>query len=549
MPIGSIITQPGHLTEPRIVPAYRPVIFRVSATRTDGAAQPPVVYCDVYFDDVYYKTIQATQYAKLNTGNTEWKFDISDVCQEYLRRDLPVNGGADIIIANRQTAQCFVRFRSSGYDDNNFIAPEGIAPIQGTGTRAPADGSGDESESFVIINATLQHEDNQDFITHLDNIPKNGTWDAEAYPLTHRPNPNYLCKNNSDYFPFIYLGNKSISKMRVVYTPRDGSAPGETDYEIPQTCSSVVSDVTPVVQPNNDVEIGFTSSGPATIWEYRLNDGSWLVVPGNPFTVSFNQLLMYIITEAGEPIVTDDDGNIIIPESVDIYDTSHGVDIRPRCTNGVYGTTGSATFEVPSAPVCEPITQFEFGSIDYANEQIILLVDGLPTGETDFQLEWKFDYGGGFITSPVIHDRVWSEINNIFQVSNGYENGTFKFRVRTKCGEGDYSAWSPEVSVPYESPLDEVQVTIDGVINLGGIFQITISISEAVADNILLQGVIVGFNSAGTIQSFNFTMSIPAGSTSGTATVSGAAATGGYMTSDVTAVSPDPTSDSKSFTY
>ena len=74
MAISAIILQPA---DGQLMAAYRPIVYRVSTIRTDGQPVPPVVYCDIYFDGTYYKSLSKTQYDKLNTTSSEFEFDIS----------------------------------------------------------------------------------------------------------------------------------------------------------------------------------------------------------------------------------------------------------------------------------------------------------------------------------------------------------------------------------------------------------------------------------------------------------------------------------------
>lgn len=202
MPIGAIISQP---VANALRAGYRPVSFRVSATATDNNAQPPVVYCDIYFNSIFYKTISKTQYDVLNLANTEWLFDIQDAAQEYLTKYLGNYGEAAIVEATPIITPCFCRFRSSGFDSNGFIQSEGTEPVQGTSSSDPVSGTGSESVTFFILNATLQHEDNQDIATHLS-YSKRRTWAANTYPLSHRPDNYKLCLDDSDIFPIVHEG-------------------------------------------------------------------------------------------------------------------------------------------------------------------------------------------------------------------------------------------------------------------------------------------------------------------------------------------------------
>jgi hypothetical protein len=219
MPIGSITSQPS---TDGIVAAYRPIIFKVTATATDASAAPPVVYCDIYFNGQFYKTIGKTQYIENNGTNTTWQFDIQDAAQEFLGKYIAANGAQSIIAAPPLVASVQCKFRSSGFDSEGFIQQEGTPPVQATGDTGATPGSGTASGVFDVVNATLQHEDSQDLATHLTSF-KNRTWDDGTFPLTHRPDHYKVCVADSDYFPIVT--NKTPTNLRIHYIPKGG-----TDY-------------------------------------------------------------------------------------------------------------------------------------------------------------------------------------------------------------------------------------------------------------------------------------------------------------------------------
>ncbi|MEJ7831176.1 MAG: hypothetical protein WKF91_23420 [Segetibacter sp.] len=230
MPIQSVINQPASSS---INAAYRPVELTVRATANNGTPKPPVVYCDIYINSFFYKTLSKSQYTTLNATNSDWTFDIQDACQEYLRVFLATNGGN--LILNAAPAACGVNclFRSSMINSNGFIESDGSEPIQATGNSSSVAGTGTSSNVFFVINSTLQHEDNQDLAAHL-NAVKTGTWGAGYYPLTHRPARYKICRNDSDYFQVIATTNAlTISKLRLNYR-----FIGQTTYR--QSVSNIV---------------------------------------------------------------------------------------------------------------------------------------------------------------------------------------------------------------------------------------------------------------------------------------------------------------------
>lgn len=228
MPIGSIISQPE---SNGLKAAYRPVVILVSATNTDNTAKPPVVHCDIYFNDVYYKTISKTQYKTLNLANTEWQFDIQDAAQEYLKKFLGANGEPAIIEATPIIIRTFCRFRSSGTNADGFITAENTAPVQGTSEEDPVSGTGYESNTFFILNATLQHEDSQDLFTHLASLKKR-TWATNTLPVTHRPSNYNSCLEDSDVFPIVHEGN-DLSCILLYYKFK-----GQSTYNTALNCQA-----------------------------------------------------------------------------------------------------------------------------------------------------------------------------------------------------------------------------------------------------------------------------------------------------------------------
>lgn len=220
MPINSILSQPA---TDSIYASYRPIVFTVNASNTDLSAVPPVVYCDIYFGGVYYKTISKTQYSLLHDGDTDWVFDIQDACQEKIDKYIAPNGSDDMINVIEAIKSVFCRFRSSGYDSNGFILSEDAVPIQGTGSTPPVSGTGTQSNTLFVINATIQHGENQSLLTHLRSLPAvDGSWDDNTYPLTRRSEYGVrICIGDSDFFAI--LSQTEPSCIDVFVTNKDGS--------------------------------------------------------------------------------------------------------------------------------------------------------------------------------------------------------------------------------------------------------------------------------------------------------------------------------------
>lgn len=273
MPILSIISQPATKS---LNAAYRPVTFLVKAQATNGTAKAPVVYCDVYTNGVYFKTLAKTQYDKLNSSDTDWRFDIQDIVQEVLKKYLSSYGGITVEEATTVSARIFCRFRSSGIDTNGFIQSEGFAPIQGTSSAAPVPGTGVQTNEFFVINATLDHEDNQNLATNLAQF-KTGTWAASAYPLTRRPAGCLICYNDNDYFPFFDAEKSCYQTLHINYRFRDQSLWRTNSVSIPaQPCTAAIG-VISQVQFGNTVTISWTYTGTPEGFLYRMDGGPWII--------------------------------------------------------------------------------------------------------------------------------------------------------------------------------------------------------------------------------------------------------------------------------
>lgn len=295
MPIISILEQPASST---LNTSYRPIVFRVSATRTDGNPEPPVVYCDVYINSVYYKTISKTQYYLLNGSNTEWYFDIQDVCQEVISKKIGANGGTSVLEFPELFVNVFCKFRSSGLDSNGFIVSDGLEPIQRTGKVEPVSGDGTSSNSFYSLAIILKHSDNQNLESHLSFF-KTGTWAASCFPLSHRRDGYRVCLSDSDYFPF-FNKNSQVDCIRINYRyTRNGS------YSQSSTCGlGICVPVTLTAPTLPDAEVGFDyevivdidGTGPFTLtgivkpsWmTIEIINGNQVSITGNPSSTASN---------------------------------------------------------------------------------------------------------------------------------------------------------------------------------------------------------------------------------------------------------------------
>ena len=288
------------------------IAFRTIKNNNNLVASPAIVYCDIYFNAVYYKSISKTVYESLlpngtpnqfnatvvivNNGDgtqtvnftfdaipgspaslniistpipggipvsnsgaptstrsvtqavgnysytfqvyfgvgidplvfmpavvqpySVWSFDIQDAIQEILGKSIGINGGGILYNPSIITSLIYCKFRVCGYDANGFISSEVSAPIQASGKLPSINGGGTQSNSFYVLNSSLQHINNQDLATHLSayfvNTRGISTWN-NAYPVTHRPAKYPLSLYDSDYYPFIYMGatvNTSILRIK-----------------------------------------------------------------------------------------------------------------------------------------------------------------------------------------------------------------------------------------------------------------------------------------------------------------------------------------------
>lgn len=185
--------------------AYRPIVFRCTA-RITGATitnyRPPIVYCDIYVNTVYYKTLSKTQPISDNGTDPEYEFDIQDVMQEVMAFNLPQMDGSAILTLTKTIKEVKVKFRNAKIDSSGFLSSEQIAPVQSTSSTGAIPGAGRESVSIYVLNSTLQHEDNQNLEAFLNGW-KTGTWNSISFPLTKRPEVFKLCKGDSSYFPIV----------------------------------------------------------------------------------------------------------------------------------------------------------------------------------------------------------------------------------------------------------------------------------------------------------------------------------------------------------
>ena len=414
MSIIAITIQPN--TE-SINAAYRPIVLRVQANAIDSTPIPPVVYCDIYFENVFYKTISKTQYELANDTYSEWQFDIQDACQEYLGKYLGQNGGTGLEEAAPLVVEVDCCFRSSGIDDNGFIQYEGTEPVQGTDSSDPEPGDGTQSNTFSVLNSTLQHEDNQVFTDHLNSY-KTGTWDDDTYPLSHRPSCQ-MGVGQSDFFPIVTQttfggcdGGSLVIKYKLISDAADADYRSESASVGDVSCNGVVSDVNIVID-GSDATITWTGTGDIFNYSYSLDGGAAIEVDGTEIDLT------------------------------GLSNGAHSISITPNCAC----SSGAAV-----------VTDF---NIDVECVAPSMVEDPLPDGHVGVPYGLSLDIDG---TAPfTISDIVCPDWMTIEIVGPGvlfsgtpasddvFPDLTVSFTITNDCGTFDYSS---EVSVVASSGSD-----------------------------------------------------------------------------------------------
>ena len=286
--MNSLTTQP--LTDD-LLAAYKPIVFSFSV----DPGPSPVNFCDIYFNDIYYKSISRT-YGISNT----YDFDIQDACQEFLSKvKYPVGG---IVVGDRLVLKVFCRFRSTFIDPNGLISSIYTTPIQGTLESPPVSGTGLQSNTFYVLNSVLQQDDDWNFKNHLGEY-KQGVWQPYTFPLSHARGI-IIGKNDSAYFPLVSIGGYPYLCTRLHYKLK-----GESTFNTVDNCPVCVS-VSCDISSMHNWAIGFpylystpiTGSGPFTLESADLICPSWMTVE-----VIDNNLVF-----SGTPDVIEDDINIQI---------------------------------------------------------------------------------------------------------------------------------------------------------------------------------------------------------------------------------------------
>lgn len=268
MPISAIVQQPD---VNQLLAAYRPVLIKVEATATGGGSTPPVVHCDIYFNGKFYKSISKTVFSDYLGASTRWSFDLQDACQEFLTKMIAPVGGSAVFNATGAMAKVFCRLRSSGLDLNGFTVSEGTPPVQGTLLTQPIAGTGTLTNTFYVVNAVLQHRDNQNFAESMGSY-KTGSWQPDTIPLTRRPHRLPINLESSDYFPIATPG--CFANIRLNYKYIGQNTVRQELRTVGQPCDGVIDYIDGFPDPGGgSITISWTSTGNVIGYEYSVDAG------------------------------------------------------------------------------------------------------------------------------------------------------------------------------------------------------------------------------------------------------------------------------------
>lgn len=296
MPITSIILQPASES---LKFAYRPIVFTIGALQNDATADkfiPPVVFCDVYVNGKYFKSIYKTQPANkpvFEEMNPVFKFDIQDACQEVLKPVLPTIGQQQITEIDGLVVSIYCRFRAGSINEEGFVVYEDVSPIQGTDQVEAVPGGGVESNTFNVVNATIEHEEFVDEYSNFLSKFKSGIWSSQAFPLTPRPSIYKICRQDNDVFPVLYSGTKKLKCIKINYKLK-----GSESFSTEQSCITIPACQPPVFSSEielPDITVGgilnqellLNGSTPMSINTDDSNIPTWITVRlrGNRLTV------------------------------------------------------------------------------------------------------------------------------------------------------------------------------------------------------------------------------------------------------------------------
>lgn len=384
----SISTQPASSS---LNAAYRPIVLTVTLT-----SLMPIVYCDIYVEGVFYKSLSST--APLLVIN----FDIQIEMQEILGKFLAANGGTEVVEASSLTLTSFCRIRGSSTDSNGFVLVEAPIPIQATGGTPAVAGGGVSSNSFYVVNSTLQNEDNQNLLIHLNTLKSAGWTEPNSWPLSQRKSGYKV--GSSDYFPFITT-SKTPKCFSVRLLMKDGSIVTHSTCSCEPVGVPAFSFGHATVGSFYTKTITVTGSGPFTFFDVVAP--SWMVVNVSGASITFK----------GTPTATAEDqpagfsvsngcGLEEVAKTIDVTEVTCipvaivGVPDLPDATVGVFysysfNLSGDAnfTFGATTKPSWMNIGINEFTKV--------VTLSGTPTAEgTDIPVDLIITNCGGANSVP-----------------------------------------------------------------------------------------------------------------------------------------------------
>lgn len=210
--------------------AYKPIEFKVLVDISVDDC--PQMFCDVYINNIYYKSISRTYPLTMVAAVSKtFQFDVQDIAQEYLTKMIANPGGVGAVEHPGGSLKLKCRFRNTTINVDGFQVSTFTAPIQATNESAAVAGTGDLSNEFYVINATIQNNEHQVLTYHLNGY-KQGTWSSDIYPLTHRPASCKIKLEQSDYFPVLHTSALGIICYILNYKPIGGV------YTIINSCST-----------------------------------------------------------------------------------------------------------------------------------------------------------------------------------------------------------------------------------------------------------------------------------------------------------------------
>lgn len=201
--------------------AYRPIVFRCKVKTGNPKYIAPVVYCDIYVNTIYYKTLAKTQFIANDGVAPEYEFDIQDALQELMVYEIPKADGHKVETFYGGVKNVFIRIRNAIVDSNNFTVSAQTSPVMATSSSPAQSGAGTQSASIVVVNTLIQHEEEMNMGSLLNSY-KTGTWEANSFPLTKRPEKHILGLFDSSHFPI--LTNKRVKTLCIVYKTKFSEA-------------------------------------------------------------------------------------------------------------------------------------------------------------------------------------------------------------------------------------------------------------------------------------------------------------------------------------